>query len=1216
MSRFYIQNYLLLLLLWFAFVLGQYTYSYNDPYMQISGPDGIISMQYHRTYFGPEFINNTANYEFRGQLTIPNGPIDGCSKYPNTTLTGDSWKGKIVMVYHVKSCLSGAKVKLADFVGASAVLLMNCSPGAPSFCAEGRKNQWANKGAYATAGYTSIGIPSATILYGDGWPIFSKLQANPSLVYNVTLIGTGPLIDPTGSIKQAIVAMAKAITTPTLDTMLGNKPTQDWALNPTDPCTDINRPYAFTCVKGKFVGFDNGGRNLQGTVPAMVNELVDLNRLVLYQSSVKGIIPTMNNLTQLTDFILYQSPITSIFSSASLFQQLVVFDVGGARLSSIPSDMYLLQKLQIFVVSNNFLVQLPPISSSDLVMYDVSFNNIAGPLNNFSGMAKLVSVNIANNSFYATNCETLFDRLPYITYINLANNKLSGGLPRFLDCPRLRTVNCNFNMFTGGIPLSWNMPKRCSNNITMLCSNDCNCGQEGAVCKSLTSISISNNMLTGPFYLVDTSLIDIDLSNNLLDVSDPIWGSLQQTYFANIFLYVPQTIENINFAFNKLKGAWTSATYSTNLYSLQKLLLANNQITNLPTDMWGPDITPTVFRIIDVSYNNLSGNIPQFLLKTNVEQVLLQGNPLLTSGVAGSYPSWVEQRPPYIKYGSEPYICPTLVGNQGVPFVMRTDASFYNYAGCICDRGFYGSPPNCLDIPEVVTINGNKSNSNSFTFTDETYGSNRLTLGVDISWYLNYKENPNQIVKAYYIRLTRTEKFRLFNSNILEVYSGDFSLQGDRVLSVRGNDSITLNNIPELSQYPNMDTAAVFYPSATVVFRSRQMSGFHFYANYTVSFECPDKFMFHADTNRCQLVFNINQSIQIAIFAITSLFMILLLFITSVIITKRNSLIIRSSSFPFCLSMLVFMILLGVGSYFYAIYPDKGDFVCHIRPWLTAGPLVGILSALLVKVDRIRRIFTSKDLVVQTITNVQLAQTMGIMLGAELALLIGFSASGMSQSIKKLGYGSTNGMLVSVCTSTDSSLGGNAFNAWLIIQFIYIAAFLLVAVLIAWSVRKVPSAFNEAPSIASSLLSLAVLLIILIPLNYMVDDNPNALMLIRGLGQILVTSVLALFFFGPKLYLILEGKDNDKTLSSLGSSKSSTSSSVTSDVKTSSIDQHVVSLLKSIHSTFEMYSQGSTDISDLSTAKTSFEKNCCASSHCSQITAIVNQIESIISKKL
>jgi len=1189
--------------------VAQYSYSHNDPYLTLSGSSTTASLQYHTVYFGPLWVNNSANYKFKGQLAIPNGLIDGCSVYPNTTQNGQSWSGKIVMIVRI-NCLAGTKVKLAENAGAIGVLIINCNPGPPSFCADGRNNLWAIWTAYVGQ-FSSINIPAAVVKYDEGWPIFEQLQKNPSLVINATLTGTGPLIDPSGSIKNALVEMSKVITTPTASQMVGNKATQDWAKNPTDPCTDILRPYAFLCMEGRLIGFDNGGRDLPGTIPAAVNSLTTLNRLVFYQSSVSGIVPNMNNCTSLTDFILYQTPIVSMFETIGQFPDLVVFDVTSAKLSKIPNDFNLLKNLQIFLVANNFIKQLPDISAPALVMYDVSFNQISGPLNNFSGMTELVRINIANNAFYSSNCQTLFENIPKLKQINLASNQLSGPLPTFTNCIRLNVINLSNNQFTGNIPMTWNMPKRCSNNASILCSSACECGSSSAVCQSLTSVSLSRNNITGPFVLTATSITDLDLSFNLIDPTSATWGSYKVGAWANFFNYIPQTVINLDLSNNKIGGTWTSAFFSSSLNNLQKLILSNNKITNLPPDLWGQDALTTVFRIFDASYNNLSGTVPAFKPKVNVEQVYLHGNPYLISSPIGALPTWVSPSAPYVKYGSESYVCPTLIGNM-VPFTLRVDPAFYNYQSCICDRGFYGSPPNCLNIPSVVTINGTDKDRSTLTFTDNSYGSNRLTLGVDISWFLNYQSPPGDIVKGYYIQLTRLDIFKQYFTNILEIYSGDWSLQGKRVMSLRGNDSDIVSNIISPSMSGNV--AVVLFPNATVVFRSRQSSGFHFYANYTVSFECPQGYQFHPDTASCQQLFKINQSIQVTIFAIISVFVLLLVFITSVIIKKRNSLIIRSSSFPFCLSMLLFMITLGIGSYFYAVYPDQGNYVCYIRPWLTAGPLVGILSALLVKVDRIRRIFTSKDLVVQTITNVQLAQTMGIMMSAEFSLLIGFTASNMSQSVQKLGYGYTNGMLVSICTSSDSSLGSDAFNAWLIIQFIYIATFLLVAVGIAWSVRKVPSAFNEAPSIASSLLSLAVLLIILIPLNYMVDDNPNALMLIRGLGQILVTSVLALFFFGPKLYLILEGKDNDKALSSLGSSKSSSTSSSNqeSTINNSQNDQQIILLLKSIFKTMESFVKGgSTDISDLNSCKSGFSKTF-KSSSCSQMVEIVKNIEDLI----
>lgn len=228
------------------------------------------------------------------------------------------------------------------------------------------------------------------------------------------------------------------------------------------------------------------------------------------------------------------------------------------------------------------------------------------------------------------------------------------------------------------------------------------------------------------------------------------------------------------------------------------------------------------------------------------------------------------------------------------------------------------------------------------------------------------------------------------------------------------------------------------------------------------------------------------------------------------------------------------MLLLSSSSIFYAITPTDTPAVCHLRVWFTAFSLSCILSALLVKADRIRKIFASTELVVQAITNTELFKKMGVILLGQTAILIWFSASDFSQASKMLGGGEINYQLTYSCSDISSS--------WIAVQFAFTACFLFAGVYEAWCVRKVPSAFNEGPHIASTLLSLTVLLVILIPLQFLVSNNPNALVILRGLGQSLVCMVMGFFLFGPKLYLILEGKENDKTLSSL-SSKSSTSSS-------------------------------------------------------------------------
>lgn len=44
------------------------------------------------------------------------------------------------------------------------------------------------------------------------------------------------------------------------------------------------------------------------------------------------------------------------------------------------------------------------------------------------------------------------------------------------------------------------------------------------------------------------------------------------------------------------------------------------------------------------------------------------------------------------------------------------------------------------------------------------------------------------------------------------------------------------------------------------------------------------------------------------------------------------------------------------------------------------------------------------------------------------------------------------------------------------------------------------------------------------------DDNPNALMLLRAGGQLFCALIINISIFGPKLYYIINGRANDKDM--------------------------------------------------------------------------------------
>jgi len=700
---------------------------------------------------------------------------------------------------------------------------------------------------------------------------------------------------------------------------------------------------------------------------------------------------------------------------------------------------------------------------------------------------------------------------------------------------------------------------------------------------------------------------------------------------------------------NIFRGQWNSASFVGTHNSLLTLDLSYNQITSLPPDVWGKSTLNKVYVTFDMSYNRLNGSLPAGQPKATVQYLKFEGNPNFKDTNL-NLPVWAVPSSTFIKSSAtDNYACPVIKGN-GLQVTVSMDPSYYGYKGCKCDRGFYGNPPNCQNIPAYLTDN---TDVPSVQDTQAFPGTARLMQGVDISYIFapskidaraiqfdvvlkpdffcidsQYPDVPNKLIITggcpsgfNYNPVTR--RCSCQQSELYDFASGSCQATAsypeikDTFNIVSPSDltsTVTLMNDGTYTTCAGATQSKKFVVInnyATVLFQSKKFRGNHFALNVTYQTTCPTGYEYYESfdgtfylSSRCEKRFEVSTGIQSAAYAIIGLMSMLIIGVTYLVVKKRTSLIIRSASFPFCFMMLLCMILLSAGSIFYVITPQQTKAICHLRPWFTALPLMGILSALLVKADRIRKIFNTKELVVQAISNSQLAKTAGVMIVGELILLLTFSIKKLAVGKPVLGSGVTSGYLVYICELQTN------YNIWMAIQFAYIALFLFAGVVEAWGVRKVPSAFNEGPHIASCLLSLAVLLVILIPLNFMVDDNPDALMIIRGLGQVLVTTVMCFFLFGPKIYYILEGKENDKSLSSIGSSKSSTSSSSSFSTSSSaaeskpSVDLNLfVNLYKSISN---VLTNQTTDFAELNESAQKIK-----SAGISQISEINNQIDII-----
>jgi len=175
---------------------------------------------------------------------------------------------------------------------------------------------------------------------------------------------------------------------------------------------------------------------------------------------------------------------------------------------------------------------------------------------------------------------------------------------------------------------------------------------------------------------------------------------------------------------------------------------------------------------------------------------------------------------------------------------------------------------------------------------------------------------------------------------------------------------------------------------------------------------------------------------------------------------------------------------------------------------------------------------------IKTVTDAYVATIVGIFTLTQVIMLVIFNALQMTWASLVSNGANT---VVWACDT------GNGFNAWMGVQIGIFAVVMLAGAVVAFRTRSVPSAFNESTHILFSLQILIFMLIILVPIDWaLINNSPEAAVVIQGGGQVLLAFALGMANFAPKLFLIFSGRGNDKSLVFNTTSQSSNVSRPTS----------------------------------------------------------------------
>uniref|UniRef100_A0A0D9VLL2 non-specific serine/threonine protein kinase n=1 Tax=Leersia perrieri TaxID=77586 RepID=A0A0D9VLL2_9ORYZ len=365
--------------------------------------------------------------------------------------------------------------------------------------------------------------------------------------------------------------------------------------------------YNLSSMKHFMVGMNM----LAGSIPPDIGErFPDIHTLTLSYNMFSGVIPSaLCNLSNLTTLALDENRFSGyIPPTLGRSGALRILDLSCKKLEAnntkgwdFVSSLTNCRQLQYLVLSNNsFSGQLPNsvanLSATLQVLYltDLGISGtIPSDLGNISGLKKLVLV---NTSLSGEIPESI-GKLANLIDLFLFSSSLSGMIPTSVgNLTQLNRLDASYNNLEGPIPASIGRPNK------------------------VYFLSLCNNHLNS------------SIPKEIFELTSLRTWTCQAIPFLDPFLQnVPENIKNIkglrilNLTMNKLSGWIPNALGSIN--NLQELYLAHNNLSGtIPTVLQNLELYK-----LDVSFNNLQGEVPEEGIFKNITYSSVVGNKDLCS---------------------------------------------------------------------------------------------------------------------------------------------------------------------------------------------------------------------------------------------------------------------------------------------------------------------------------------------------------------------------------------------------------------------------------------------------------------------------------------------------------------------------------------------------------------------------------------------------------
>uniref|UniRef100_A0A0E0G1G0 non-specific serine/threonine protein kinase n=1 Tax=Oryza nivara TaxID=4536 RepID=A0A0E0G1G0_ORYNI len=397
-------------------------------------------------------------------------------------------------------------------------------------------------------------------------------------------------------------------------------------------------------------------RGLEGQISPSLGELTSLSRLNLSYNSLSGGLPV--ELMSSSSIIVLDVCFNRLGREVQELNSSVLNISSNRFTGDFPSTTW--EKMRNLVVinasNNSFTGYIPSsfcISSPSFTVLDLSYNRFSGNIPPGIGNCSALKMFKAGyNNISGTLPDELFDAIS-LEYLSFPNNGLQGRIDgtHLIKLKNLATLDLRWNQLTGKIPDSINQLKQLEE--LHLCSNMMSGELPGKLgsCTNLKVIDLKHNNFYGDLGKVDFSALhnlrtlDLYLNNftGTIPVSIYSCRNLKALRTMTTLLIgrnfrgeiMPQD-ENIdgfgNLQVLDISGCLLSGNipqWISRLKNLEMLILSANRLTGPIPGEISPIIGQLEVHVLDFSFNNLSGKIPQSICNlTNLQVIHLSNNHL------------------------------------------------------------------------------------------------------------------------------------------------------------------------------------------------------------------------------------------------------------------------------------------------------------------------------------------------------------------------------------------------------------------------------------------------------------------------------------------------------------------------------------------------------------------------------------------------------------